>query len=81
MTQQHVVEDLVDVNWGENEPAPLLTVAPIGSQQAPTAEAIKMLVDAGVINPDTTLETFMRDAYGLPVKAADVPAPHTEEKP
>lgn len=65
-TQQHVVEDLVDLNWGESEPAPRILCEPIGAEQPATAEAVKVMVDAGVIKPDEQLETFMRQAYGLP---------------
>ena len=67
-TQAHVVEDLVDWNWGETEPAPRLVFKPIGSGGSLTAEALKGLIDAGVIQPDETLEAFMRAAYSLPVK-------------
>lgn len=66
---QHIVEDLVDINFGPDEPAPRITFDEIGSQQRPTAEALKSLIDAGVIRPDETLEQFMRQAYGLPAKA------------
>ncbi len=61
----HVIEDLVDVNWGPDEPAPRLVSDRIGT--ALTAEALKALVDAGVITPDEKLENFTRDRYGLPV--------------
>jgi hypothetical protein len=90
VTQQHVVEDLVDVNWGENEPAPRLVFEPIGSKHPVTPEAVKMLVDAGVLKPDEDLEAFLREAFGLPVKDADAPSPEkatdtapavVEEKP
>lgn len=73
-TQAHVVEDLVDWNWGETEPAPRLVFKPIGSGGSLTAEALKGLIDAGVIQPDETLEAFMRAAYSLPVKDATGPA-------
>jgi Protein of unknown function (DUF935) len=63
---QHVVEDLVDVNFGENEPAPRVVFDEIGSRQAATAEAVKALVDAGVIRPDEVLEESSRQQYGLP---------------
>jgi hypothetical protein len=63
---QHIVEDLVDVNFGENEPAPRIVFDEIGSRQAATAEAIKALVDAGVIRPDEVLEESSRQQYGLP---------------
>jgi hypothetical protein len=66
VTTQHVIEDIVDVNFGENEPAPKLVFDEIGSQQAATAQALKMLVDAGVIHPDQILEETSRQQYGLP---------------
>lgn len=68
VTQQHVIEDLVDLNFGESEPAPRLVVDPIGSEQSATAEAIGLLVEKGIITPDEPLEVYMRDQYGLPVK-------------
>jgi len=64
----HVVEDLVDVNFGETEPAPRLVFDEIGSRRDATAAAIKMLIDAGAIFPDRELEEFIRLAYGLPPK-------------
>lgn len=66
---QHIVEDLVDINFGESEPAPLIGHEEIGSRSAATAEALKALVDAGVIIPDGPLDAEMRQKYGLP--AAD----------
>ena len=66
--QRHVVEDLVDANWGPTEPAPRLVAATIGEEQPATAEAIKALVDARVIIPDRSLEEYLRQRYKLPVK-------------
>jgi len=63
---QHIVEDLVDHNFGPEEPAPRLVFDEIGSRQAPTAQAIKTLVDAGVLHPDEVLEESSRQQYGLP---------------
>lgn len=63
---QHVVEDLVDWNWGENEPAPKIVFDEIGSRQAATAEAIGLLIDKGVLTADDVLETSLRQQYGLP---------------
>jgi hypothetical protein len=63
---QHIVEDLVDINFGEDEPAPRLVFDEIGSRQAATAQALKLLVDAGVIRPDQVLEDASRQQYGLP---------------
>jgi phage gp29-like protein len=74
---QHIVEDLVDINFGESEPAPRLVFDEIGSRQAATAAAIKLLVDAGVIRPDQVLEDASRQQYGLPPAdpATAVPPP------
>jgi hypothetical protein len=63
---QHIVEDLVDLNWGEDEPAPKITFDEIGSRHPATAEAIKMLIDAGALSPDDGVEQHLRNAYGLP---------------
>jgi phage gp29-like protein len=76
---QHIVEDLVDINFGENEPAPRLVFDEIGSRQAATAEALKTLVDAGVIRPDDVLEESSRQQYGLP--CADPTTTRTPPKP
>jgi hypothetical protein len=79
--QQHVVEDLVDVNWGEDEPAPRLVFEEIGSRQQATAQALKFLSDAGILLPDKSLEEAARQLYDLPPKdpirlpAAPAPAP------
>lgn len=64
--QAHIVEDLVDLNWGENEPAPRLVFDEIGSRQDLTAAALKMLIDAGLILPDPRLDSFIRQQYGMP---------------
>lgn len=68
VTQQHVIEDLVDLNWGSSEPAPRLVPAAIGEQQPVTADAIKALIDCGALSADPALEQFLRAKYGLPVK-------------
>ncbi|AFR47998.1 phage portal protein family protein [Gordonia sp. KTR9] len=66
----HVIEDLVDVNWGREEPAPRLVFDPIGSQQDATAAALLQLVQAGVLVPDPSLERAIRQTHGLPAPGA-----------
>ena len=66
---QHVVEDLVDWNWGPDEPAPLLEVDTVGKGGTVLANAIKALIDSGAIRNDPSLEAYLRDLLGLPVKA------------
>ena len=76
----HVIEDLVDWNWGENEPAPRLVFKQIGGGSL-SAEALGSLIDAGVIKADESLETFMRAAFSLPVKDPTAPAPVDDQQP
>lgn len=68
VVNQHVIEDLVDLNWGAVEPAPRLVPAAIGEQQPITAESVKALLDAGALSADPSLEAFLRAKYGMPVK-------------
>lgn len=66
--QQHIIEDLVDLNFGETVPAPQLVVEPIGATSPATADAIRTLIDSGAVQPDGDLEQFMRGRYGLPLR-------------
>lgn len=68
VANSHVVEDIVDWNWGESEPAPKLVFEEIGSRQQATAAAIKLLADAGILLPDRSLEEAARQQFGLPPK-------------
>lgn len=67
-TQQHVIEDLVDVNFGTEVRVPLLTFEKIGSHQDATAQALKLLVDAGLLAPDLRIERALRQSLDLPAK-------------
>lgn len=71
VTTAHVVEDLVDINYGPDEPAPRVTFDDIGSNATGLAMAIKTLVDAGVLTPDEGLEAHLRLGLGLPTKTGD----------
>jgi phage gp29-like protein len=75
---QHIIEDLVDINFGPAEPAPRIVFDEIGSRQAATAAALKALRDAGLVIPDEQLEQAIRQQYGLPAPdpaTAVTPAP------
>ena len=76
--QQHVIEDLVDANWGETEPAPRLVAPKIGAEHPATAEAIRALLESGAIKHDPALEAHLRTLYGLP--AMSDPAVRTTEE-
>jgi hypothetical protein len=86
-TTQHVIEDLVDLNWGPNEPAPRLVFEEIGSRHPATADAIRALVDCGAIKADQKLDDHLRTVYGLPGADPETarepqprPTPATETK-
>jgi phage gp29-like protein len=74
VVNQHVIEDLVDVNWGPEEPAPRLVPAPIGERQQVTAEVIKALIESGALLVDEPLRAFVRDRWGLPVEELETVA-------
>lgn len=76
----HIVEDLVDINWGPDEPAPLLVFDPIGSRQDLTAAAVKLLFDAGIFGGDPVVGRAIRQRFGLPSEVEEPTTP-TEETP
>ena len=59
---------LTDVNWGEDEPCPRITVGDIGDRHELTATALQQLLAAGAITADPDLEAYIRDAWDLPKK-------------
>lgn len=77
---EHIVEDLVDINFGPDVPAPLIVADEIGSEQDATAAGLKMFVEAGLLSPDVLVEQTLRQRLGLPAKqpAADQPEPAPE---
>lgn len=82
---QHVVEDLVDLNYGPEEPAPRVTYDPIGQNPSAIVGAVQALIAAGAIFPDPALDAFVRAVVGLPPKAplpnAQTPAGAAEPPP
>lgn len=80
--QAHIVEDLIDLNFGVDEAAPLLVFDEIGSRQDATAAALNLLVAAGLLTPDPRLEAFIRSASGLPGSDPDAtPAQTADQEP
>ena len=63
---QHIVEDLVDINFGPDVPCPRLTFDEIGSQHEATEAGLKLLVDAGLLSPDVLTEQSLRQRLKLP---------------
>ena len=63
---EHVIRDLVEYNFGIGTPYPTLTPGDLKANTNISAEVLKMLVEAGVVNPDDVLEAQQREVYGLP---------------
>jgi len=57
---------MVDLNWGEDEPVPGLLCTDLNQPEL-TADAINALVSCGALTPDSGLESDMRTRYHLPV--------------
>ncbi|MET8866526.1 hypothetical protein ABZW11_26610 [Nonomuraea sp. NPDC004580] len=68
-----IVTQLVDYNWGENEPAPRIVVQDVGARPEVTAEALDLLIRSGAIDPDPELEAYVRTTWKLPDRAPDAP--------
>lgn len=77
---EHIVEDLVDINFGTDVPAPLIVADEIGAEQEATAAGLKMFVEAGLLSPDVLVEQTLRQRLGLPAKP-DEPAAPVEAPP
>lgn len=63
---EHVIRDLVELNFGPDEPYPALVPGQLAENKSITSTAMKELVDAGIVTPDDTLEAFVRKNEGLP---------------
>lgn len=61
---EHIIRDLVELNYGPDEPYPVLVTEEITA--AATAETLKALADAGLITPDDVTEADVRRRVGLP---------------
>jgi hypothetical protein len=66
VTNEHVIEDLVDLNYSIDENAPLLVADEIGSKQDAQAAALNMLVQAELLKPDPAIRAFIRQHLGAP---------------
>lgn len=63
---EHIIRDLVELNYGPDEPYPTLVTDDITAEATPTAESLKALADAGLLTYDATLEADVRRRYSLP---------------
>ena len=69
----HVVEDLVDINFGAGVPAPKLVFDDIDADQDDAATSLNLLVQAGLLSPDVLIEQTLRQRLGLPAKPPGEP--------
>ncbi|QKY79769.1 portal protein [Arthrobacter phage Bumble] len=80
---EHVIRDFVELNFGPDEPYPVLEPGSLSANKEIVAESLKVLVEAGILTPDDPLETRVREELGLPEAdagtarktAAPAPAP------
>jgi hypothetical protein len=81
-----IITGLVDVNWGEDEPAPRLVCTDVGENYQVTAEALSGLVTAKALTPDEALDDWIRKMWRLPERKGPwqppaPPAPKAPPKP
>ncbi|WP_146008976.1 phage portal protein family protein [Zhihengliuella halotolerans] len=63
---EHIIRDLVELNFGPDEPYPALTPGNLRASQGISVEELSTLVNSKVIQPDDQLEGFVRSNHGLP---------------
>lgn len=78
---EHIVRDLVELNFGPDEAYPVITPGDLKANQDLSPEVLKTLTDAGIIVPDDKLEKHVRGRFNLPEadpatsRTAPAPAP------
>lgn len=65
---------LVEYNWGQGEAVPRIIAKDVGDQHEVSAASIAQLVTSGALAPDEGLDSFIRQAWGLP-DHVPIPAP------
>lgn len=63
---QHVVEDLVDLNWGPDTPAPRVVARGVDAESDLPVGSLVPLLQSGAITMDDDLEHYLRTRYNLP---------------
>ena len=67
--------DLVEKNWGLDEPIPAVTVGDVGGRQEVTAVALQALLASGALSADPALESYVRELFSLPQRDPNAPPP------
>jgi hypothetical protein len=60
---------MTDYNFGEDEAAPKVCVADVGTRHEVTAESLGLLLGSGALSRDPELEAFVREEWNLPERA------------
>lgn len=61
-----IVTDMVDQNWGPDEPAPRILCTDVGENYELSAAAIQSLTVSGAMTPDPALDAWVRKNWRLP---------------
>jgi hypothetical protein len=69
-TNEHVIEELIDVNYGIDEAVPLLKYETETDKRYSVAD-MKALIDAGALTTDPELEAYIRAEGDLPKKSEE----------
>ena len=73
-TMPGIARALTEYNFGEGEPIPRIVCTDVGDRHEITSTAISAMITAGVLTADPVLESFVRNAWGLPEKP-ETPGP------
>jgi hypothetical protein len=63
---EHIVRDLVEWNYGPDEPYPIITPGDMSANKEVSSTVLSTLVSAKLVTPDGDLEDHIRLKYGLP---------------
>jgi hypothetical protein len=66
----YVIEDLIDLNYGEDEQVPKLAFRAEASKELAVAD-LKLLVDTGALLVDDSIRKYVRDQFDLPDEDPD----------
>ena len=73
-----VAADLIRLNYGDQEPVPVITVGDVGESHEVTAATLQTLLASGALSASPELEAYVREQWKLPAPtppAAPVPVP------
>jgi hypothetical protein len=68
-----IVVPLVDANFGDNEPAPMIKVGNVGADVETTAQDAYWLFTSGAVKPDAPARAWIRQIRGMPPEDLDDP--------